>query len=227
VPVRRVALAVRAKALQLEPAQRRLRAQLEREARGLDAAALPRLQPTPAAEVPDGAAAMAALLVQVALEPAARAARSAEADAALRNRNAGVLQAHAAMAAAAEARRELARVERLAALKRQDFGSYLKLVASQRTSARISSLLARTDAYLGALGRKLAALRAGAGGDGDGGADVVQAPSALRATLRPYQAAGLRWLVSLFRNGLNGCLADEMGLGAFWLRITISAQVMT
>ncbi|EJT98405.1 hypothetical protein DACRYDRAFT_101892 [Dacryopinax primogenitus] len=33
------------------------------------------------------------------------------------------------------------------------------------------------------------------------------------ATLRPYQRAGLNWLVTLHSNGLNGILADEMGLG--------------
>lgn len=41
----------------------------------------------------------------------------------------------------------------------------------------------------------------------------VQQPAALRATLRPYQLTGLRWLAALYSNGLNGILADEMGLG--------------
>jgi len=31
--------------------------------------------------------------------------------------------------------------------------------------------------------------------------------------LKPYQLAGLEWLVSLYNNKLNGILADEMGLG--------------
>ena len=35
----------------------------------------------------------------------------------------------------------------------------------------------------------------------------------LRATLRPYQKAGVRWLWFLNRLGLGGCLADDMGLG--------------
>ncbi|HLL55680.1 MAG TPA: DEAD/DEAH box helicase [Myxococcaceae bacterium] len=35
----------------------------------------------------------------------------------------------------------------------------------------------------------------------------------LRATLRPYQRAGLRWLWLLCRLGLGACLADDMGLG--------------
>jgi non-specific serine/threonine protein kinase len=35
----------------------------------------------------------------------------------------------------------------------------------------------------------------------------------LRATLRPYQETGLRWLWLLYRLGLGACLADDMGLG--------------
>lgn len=37
--------------------------------------------------------------------------------------------------------------------------------------------------------------------------------SGLKATLRPYQQAGLRWLYLLHRLGLGACLADDMGLG--------------
>src|ERR1017187_1054321 len=36
---------------------------------------------------------------------------------------------------------------------------------------------------------------------------------ALKATLRPYQQAGVRWLYLLHRLGLGACLADDMGLG--------------
>lgn len=36
---------------------------------------------------------------------------------------------------------------------------------------------------------------------------------ALKATLRPYQQTGLRWLHLLTRLGLGACLADDMGLG--------------
>jgi non-specific serine/threonine protein kinase len=35
----------------------------------------------------------------------------------------------------------------------------------------------------------------------------------LRATLRPYQADGVRWLWFMLRLGLGACLADDMGLG--------------
>jgi superfamily II DNA or RNA helicase len=36
---------------------------------------------------------------------------------------------------------------------------------------------------------------------------------ALKATLRPYQREGVRWLWHLYRLHLGGCLADDMGLG--------------
>ncbi|BFG80455.1 hypothetical protein PTKU46_84890 [Paraburkholderia terrae] len=41
----------------------------------------------------------------------------------------------------------------------------------------------------------------------------VDPGSDLRAQLRPYQQAGVRWLYLLSRLGLGACLADDMGLG--------------
>lgn len=38
-------------------------------------------------------------------------------------------------------------------------------------------------------------------------------PAGLRASLRPYQAEGFRWLARLAHWGAGGCLADDMGLG--------------
>ncbi|MFJ7266634.1 DEAD/DEAH box helicase [Streptomyces sp. NPDC099050] len=49
-------------------------------------------------------------------------------------------------------------------------------------------------------------------GDSEARADV-QAPAALRATLRDYQLRGLRWLARLTGLGFGACLADDMGLG--------------
>ncbi len=37
--------------------------------------------------------------------------------------------------------------------------------------------------------------------------------SSLNATLRPYQEAGVKWLINHQANGLGACLADDMGLG--------------
>ena len=31
--------------------------------------------------------------------------------------------------------------------------------------------------------------------------------------MRTYQLKGVKWLMSLYQNGLNGILADQMGLG--------------
>lgn len=46
---------------------------------------------------------------------------------------------------------------------------------------------------------------------------VAEQPSMLLgpngAKLREYQMVGLKWMVSLYNNHLNGILADEMGLG--------------
>ena len=38
-------------------------------------------------------------------------------------------------------------------------------------------------------------------------------PSRLKATLRPYQETGYRWLKTLADYGMGGILADDMGLG--------------
>ncbi|NVJ27963.1 DEAD/DEAH box helicase [Myxococcus sp. AM011] len=46
-----------------------------------------------------------------------------------------------------------------------------------------------------------------------GGATTQATPSALNATLRPYQSRGLHWLDTLASLGLGACLADDMGLG--------------
>ena len=46
----------------------------------------------------------------------------------------------------------------------------------------------------------------------EGLAQVNPGPE-LKATLRPYQEAGVRWLYLLTRLGLGACLADDMGLG--------------
>lgn len=42
---------------------------------------------------------------------------------------------------------------------------------------------------------------------------MIQPKSLVGGTLMSYQLEGLRWLVSLWENGLSGILADEMGLG--------------
>ncbi len=46
-----------------------------------------------------------------------------------------------------------------------------------------------------------------------GGREGADPGEGLRATLRPYQRAGVEWLFLLTRLGLGACLADDMGLG--------------
>jgi SNF2 family DNA or RNA helicase len=40
-----------------------------------------------------------------------------------------------------------------------------------------------------------------------------KASDLLKATLRPYQIDGVKWLLAHFNSGLGACLADDMGLG--------------
>ena len=44
-------------------------------------------------------------------------------------------------------------------------------------------------------------------------------------TLHPYQMAGVKWLVTLYTNAVNGILADEMGLGKTVQIIALFAEV--
>jgi non-specific serine/threonine protein kinase len=46
-----------------------------------------------------------------------------------------------------------------------------------------------------------------------GDIDALQPGRDLQATLRPYQADGVRWLWFMMELGLGACLADDMGLG--------------
>ncbi|MEB3003800.1 DEAD/DEAH box helicase [Capnocytophaga sp. G2] len=44
--------------------------------------------------------------------------------------------------------------------------------------------------------------------------DITYSPSSnLKATLRPYQKDGVKWLLEHYYSGMGACLADDMGLG--------------
>lgn len=45
--------------------------------------------------------------------------------------------------------------------------------------------------------------------------------SLLKASLRPYQLEGVKWMVQLYNNQLGACLADDMGLGKTIQTITL------
>ncbi|MCY7350606.1 MAG: DEAD/DEAH box helicase [Cytophagaceae bacterium] len=55
----------------------------------------------------------------------------------------------------------------------------------------------------------------------------VPLPENIRATLRPYQVEGYKWLHFLHEFGWGGCLADDMGLGKTLQVITFLREVKT
>ena len=71
--------------------------------------------------------------------------------------------------------------------------------------------------------QKDAATRADAGGKGGAGAGekpkaiFIQPKNLAKGCyLKDYQLEGVRWLASLYENGVSGILADEMGLGTLY-----------
>ena len=90
--------------------------------------------------------------------------------------------------------------------------------ATARWKERVGRLLERARAAEAAaepsggraVGGDDAGGTSGRTGEGAGGAAV---PEGMRATLRPYQLEGYRWLDFLRQAGLGGVLADDMGLG--------------
>jgi len=62
--------------------------------------------------------------------------------------------------------------------------------------------------------------------DSQSGVDFWQPPN-LKGTLKDYQLEGLRWLTTLYENGLSGILADEMGLGKTIQVISLIAYLRT
>jgi len=108
--------------------------------------------------------------------------------------------------------------------------------AEERKGRRLEALLRKTDEILERLSGDLSLLMASkeeTKGQGESSDDQAVAPSGPSScaghkineaveeqphllenvTMREYQLAGLKWLVSLYNNNLNGILADEMGLG--------------
>ncbi|MGK2349515.1 SNF2-related protein [Actinomyces sp. W5033] len=95
-------------------------------------------------------------------------------------------------------------------------GYYAQLVemgvvgeTARRWRQSVEGLLAVAQEQAGATGRP---------GGASSTSHSVQAldapvPAGLRASLRPYQLEGYRWLHLLRRTGLGGVLADDMGLG--------------
>ena len=85
--------------------------------------------------------------------------------------------------------------------------------ATARWKERVGRLLERARAAEAAAEPAGGAGAADTAGGSSEGADEVAVPEGMRATLRPYQLEGYRWLDFLRVAGLGGILADDMGLG--------------
>ena len=106
---------------------------------------------------------------------------------------------------------ELRRVEQAAAADGLSFAEAMRMLAGARVADADEAAAADPDWSRVVAGpwlkQTLEGLRSPAG------LARVEAGSALLATLRPYQEAGVRWLYLLYKLGLGACLADDMGLG--------------
>jgi len=104
-----------------------------------------------------------------------------------------------------------AEIERLAHKEGVSFGRAMRLLAGAGIGAGETAATSdATWAHVSAgpwLAEALAACRS------PDRLETFHPGEALKATLRPYQDAGLRWLGFITRLGLGACLADDMGLG--------------
>ena len=86
--------------------------------------------------------------------------------------------------------------------------------ATARWKERVGRLLERARAAEVAAEAPGGRTVGGGAGERTGeGAGEAAVPEGMRATLRPYQLEGYRWLDFLRQAGLGGVLADDMGLG--------------
>jgi len=106
---------------------------------------------------------------------------------------------------------ELRRVEREAKASGVSFAEALRMLAGARVAEDDEGAAADPDWSHVVAGPWLAETLAGL--RHPEGLARVEPGDALRATLRPYQQAGVRWLYLLYKLGLGACLADDMGLG--------------
>ena len=101
-------------------------------------------------------------------------------------------------------------VEQSAAASGLPFGEAMRLMAGVAVTAQSNE--GRDPAWSAVVaGPWLAEILQGL--RSPGGLASVDPGAALKASLRPYQQAGVRWLYLLNRLGLGACLADDMGLG--------------
>jgi non-specific serine/threonine protein kinase len=106
---------------------------------------------------------------------------------------------------------ELQRVEREAKASGVSFAEALRMLAGARVADDDEGAAADPDWSRVVAGPWLAETLEGL--RRPEGLAHVEPGESLRATLRPYQQAGVRWLYLLYKLGLGACLADDMGLG--------------
>jgi superfamily II DNA or RNA helicase len=102
-------------------------------------------------------------------------------------------------------------VERAAASDGLNFGDAMRLLARADTPSTTSESDASVDWSQVVAGPWLAQTLQGLRDPQT--LSALNPGPALRATLRPYQQEGVRWLHLLTQLGLGACLADDMGLG--------------
>ena len=137
---------------------------------------------------------------------------------------------------------------RIAALRANDMTAYTKMLEDTRNE-RLKFLLDKTDECINEISGLLQDERTSDGTDPSGSStaastlasqgtssyyasahvksEEVKQPSILEfGTLKEYQLGGLKWMVSLYNNRLNGILADEMGLGKTVQTIALIAYLL-
>ncbi len=93
-------------------------------------------------------------------------------------------------------------------------GEYVQLnPVLERQLALLELVWQEKHGTLGVAAAALPLFSALEGGDSAPAATPAPIPAGLRATLRPYQAEGFRWLVERAEQGMGALLADDMGLG--------------
>jgi non-specific serine/threonine protein kinase len=103
------------------------------------------------------------------------------------------------------------RVEQAASSEGLSFGDAMRMLAHADVSGTIATPEAGVDWSQVVAGPWLAETLQGL--RSPQALQALDPGPALRATLRPYQQVGVRWLHLLTRLGLGACLADDMGLG--------------
>jgi ATP-dependent DNA helicase len=93
-------------------------------------------------------------------------------------------------------------------------GSKKRKSAGGKASASKKSKTTAGSQKLETAQQKDAAARGGGGGAEKPKAIFIQPKNLAKGCyLKDYQLEGVRWLASLYENGVSGILADEMGLG--------------